>query len=188
VFASTHPAAELGLGIQLGHAAWRTTGGYTSDSQQRLAKSMNDDRRRIMRDHASALVLGTSPVSGTASERVLALRAQIVADPGRAERVTEQMAEHLHFGLTNDCMFNASTAACGPEGPFLGDHVCSGSDCANSLQTAAHIPAMEAAIARIDRFLDSPKSHPALTARIRADRQRLVAVLNSLNDGNKEPA
>lgn len=186
VFASTHPAAELGLGIQLGHAAWRTTGGYTSDGQQRLAKSINDDRRRIMRDHASALVLGTTSVAGTAAERVFTLRAQIIADPRRADRIAEQLAENLHLGLTNDCMFSPTTAACGPEGPFLGDHVCSGSDCANSVQTSAHLPAIEATIARIDRFLDSPRTHPALTDRIRADRERLVKVRKDLNNVQEE--
>jgi hypothetical protein len=181
VFASTHPGAELGLGIELGHAAWRTTTAYTTNGQQTLAKLMDTDRVNLMRAQASALIVGTTPVTGRPSKAVLDLRAQVVADPGRAERIIGAISERLHLGTTNDCMFDAEVAACGPQGPFLGDHICSGSNCGNSLYQKAHAPALQAAIDRIDRFLERDRMHPSFTARLKADRTRLAALLSDLD-------
>jgi hypothetical protein len=181
VFASTHPGAELGLGIQLGHAAWRMTTGYTTNDQQTLAKLMDADRVHLMRAQASALVVGTAPMAGRPSKSVLDLRAQVVADPGRAERIINVMAERLHLGTTNDCMFDAEVAACGPQGPFLGDHICSGINCGNALYQTDHAPALRVAIDRIDRFLERDRMHPSFIDRLKADRTRLAAVLSDLD-------
>ncbi|KUG55496.1 hypothetical protein AVL61_05015 [Kocuria rosea subsp. polaris] len=108
------------------------------------------------------------------------MRAQIITDPRRAEYITNKLAERLHLGITNDCMFNASTAACGSNGPFLGDHICSGSDCANSLYTTKHRKVLESHIERIDKFLDGGKGHQQFIEHLRKDRARIVALLREM--------
>jgi hypothetical protein len=110
------------------------------------------------------------------------MRAQIVTDPARADRISEQLAERLHLGTTNDCMFNASTAACGSNGPHLGDHVCAGADCHNALYTPAHRALLEHSVARIDRFLALDRGNTALLSRVRGDRARLIGLIRELSD------
>lgn len=181
IYAVARPSAELGLTIQLGHLGVRTTTGYLSDGAQQLTKMMDTDRQAILRKYSSTIVLGSEAVAGPAGKKVQELRAQIITDPRRAEQLTSRLAERLHLGVTNDCMYNAPTAACGPNGPSLGDHICAGSDCANSLYTTKHRKTLEAHIERIDGFLDGGKGHPQFYEVLRKDRARIVSLIREMN-------
>lgn len=180
VFATTRPGAELGLGIQLGHSAWRMTTGYMSDGQQRVVRIMDDERKRVLHRDAAALLQDDSPVAGPAAHHVTGFRAQIIANPDRANRLTATLAERLHLGLTNDCMWNPATSSCGGDRPKLGDHVCVGVDCTNALLRPAHVGVITSAIDRIDTYLDEQRGHPALIEQMRRDRANLARIRREL--------
>lgn len=180
VFVTTCPGAELGLGIQLGHSAWRMTTGYMSDGQQRAVRLMDDERKRVLHRDAAALLQDDSPVAGPAAHHVTGFRAQVIANPGRADRLTATLAERLHLGLTNDCMWNPATSSCGGERPKLGDHVCVGVDCTNALLRPAHVGVIASAIDRIDTYLDQQRGHPALVDQMRRDRANLARIRREL--------
>ncbi|OHU01587.1 hypothetical protein BKG61_08755 [Mycobacterium syngnathidarum] len=180
VFATTHPGAELGLGIQLGHSAWRMTTGYMSDGQQQAVRLMDDERKRVLHRDAAKLLQDDSPVAGPAAHHVSGFRAQIISNPDRADRLTARLAERLHLGLTNDCMWNPATSSCGGDRPKLGDHVCVGVDCTNALLRPAHIGVIVSAIARIDTYLDQQRGHPALIEQMRRDRANLARIRREL--------
>lgn len=180
VFATTRPGAELGLGIQLGHSAWRVTTGYMSDGQQQAVRLMDDERKRVLHSDAAALLQGDSPVAGPAAHHVTGFRAQIITDPNRADRLTATLAERLHLGLTNDCMWNPATSSCGGDRPKLGDHVCVGVDCSNALLRPAHVGVIASTIDRIDTYLDQHRGHPALIEQMRRDRTNLARIRREL--------
>lgn len=180
VFATTHPGAELGLGIQLGHSAWRMTTGYMSDGQQRAVRLMDDERKRVVHTDAAALLQDDSPVAGPAAHHVTQFRAQIITNPDRADRLAATLAERLHLGLTNDCMWNPATSSCGGDRPKLGDHVCVGVDCTNALLRPAHVGVIASAIDRIDTYLDQQRGHPALIEQMRRDRANLARIRREL--------
>ncbi|MCW2132712.1 hypothetical protein [Arthrobacter sp. VKM Ac-2550] len=180
VYATTKPGAELGLGIQLGHSAWRMTSGYFSDGQQQAVRHLDATRKGILRKQAAALILDGAPVVGPAARHITAFRAQVVSDPTRADHIAETVAGRLHFGLTNDCMWNASTSGCGSDGPHLGDHICVGLDCANALLTQAHTPVLHNGINRIDAYLDRERKDEAMAQRMRRDRANLIRTLRDL--------
>jgi hypothetical protein len=180
IYATTKPGAELGLGIQLGHAAWRMTSGYMSDGQQQAVSHMDSARKAVLREQAHALIVGTTAVAGPASRRITEFRAQVIADPARAERIAASLADRLHLGITNDCMWNPSTSGCGAERPHLSDHVCVGLVCSNALATEAHGPVYLDALARIDAFLDQEGGNPALREQMQRDRANLVRTIRTL--------
>ncbi|WP_373234919.1 hypothetical protein [Mycobacterium marinum] len=180
VFATTRPGAELGLGIQLGHSAWRMTTGYMSDGQQRAVRLMDDERKRVLHRDAAALLQDESPVAGPAAHHIVQFRAQIITNPDRADRLTATLAERLHLGLTNDCMWNPATSSCGGDRPKLGDHVCVGVDCTNALLRPAHVGVIASAIDRIDTYLDQQRGHPALVEQMRRDRANLARIRREL--------
>ncbi|OKH81838.1 hypothetical protein EB75_14295 [Mycobacterium sp. ST-F2] len=184
VFATTRPGAELGLGIQLGHSAWRMTTGYMSDGQQRAVRLMDDERKRVLHSDAAALLQDDSPVAGPAANHVTGFRAQIITNPDRADRLTATLAERLHLGLTNDCMWNPATSSCGGDRPKLGDHVCVGIDCTNALLRPAHVGVIASAIDRIDSYLDQQRGHPALVEQMRRDRANLARIRRELTAAN----
>lgn len=180
VFATTRPGAELGLGIQLGHSAWRMTTGYMSDGQQQAVRLMDDERKRVLHGDAAALLQDDSPVAGPAAHHVTGFRAQVITDPNRADRLAATLAERLHLGLTNDCMWNPATSSCGSDRPKLGDHVCVGVDCTNALLRPAHVGVVTSAIDRIDTYLDQQRGHPALIGQMRRDRANLARIRREL--------
>lgn len=189
VFATTRPGAELGLGIQLGHSAWRMTTGYMSDGQQRAVRLMDDERKRLLHNDAAALLQSDKPVAGPAAHHVTRFRAQIITDPDRADRLTATLAERLHLGLANDCMWNPATSSCGGDRPKLGDHVCVGVDCTNALLRPAHVGVIASAIDRIDSYLDQQRGHPALIEQMRRDRANLARIrreLTGTDDGSDD--
>ncbi|WP_227999891.1 hypothetical protein [Mycolicibacterium sp. P1-5] len=180
VFATTRPGAELGLGIQLGHSAWRMTTGYMSDGQQQAVRLMDDGRKRVLHNDVATLLQDDSPVAGPAAHHITGFRAQIITNPDRADRLTVTLAERLHLGITNDCMWNPATSSCGSDRPKLGDHVCVGVDCTNALLRPAQVGVITSAIDRIDTYLDQQRGHPALIEQIRRDRANLARIRHEL--------
>jgi hypothetical protein len=181
VYCSTKPEAEMGLGIQLGHAAIRTTTGYMVDGQEQAVRLMDETRLGIVREQAAALLHGVAPVAGFPARDILTFRAQIVEDPHRAKRLIDQLGSRLHLGVTNDCMYNPVTAACGTGGPKLGDHLCAGPDCTNALVTEVHRKMLEASVERIDGYLEGDHAHPDLVKQMRRDRANLCSLLRELD-------
>lgn len=188
VYATTHPGAELGLGIQLGHSAWRMTSGYMSDGQQQAVRLMDDDRKRVLHRDAAALISDNTPVAGPAAHHITQFRAQVIADPDRADRLAETLADRLHLGLTNDCMWNPATSGCGSDRPQLGDHVCIGIDCTNALLRPVHVGVVVDALDRIDAYLEHEHGHPALIERMRRDRANLARIRRDLTTADNDDA
>jgi hypothetical protein len=180
VYSTTKPGAELGLGIQLGHSAWRMTSGYFSDGQQQAVKHLDAVRKGILREQAAEFILDTAPVAGPAARRITEFRAQVIADPSRADHIAETVADRHHFGLTNDCMWNPESSGCGKDGPHLGDHICIGLDCSNALLRQVHTPVLRDGIARIDDSLDGERGNADLRAARQRYRANLARVLRDL--------
>lgn len=181
VYSTTRPGAELGLGIQLGHAAWRMTSGYTSDAKQVAVRHLDERRRTLLRDQAAELLTGGDNLAGPAARALEGFRAQVVADPGRADKLTDRLAGQIHYGLTNDCLWNPEASACGADRPKLADHLCAGGDCSNALFGPAHVNVLTDALERFDAFLDTPAAkNPQLRERMGADRAKVARVLRDL--------
>jgi hypothetical protein len=181
VLAAQHPGAELGLGIQLGHAALRMTSGYASDSSQQAVGLFNDARRAAARDQAAAIITGAAPVSGKQAGELAVFRAQVITDDTRADAIVESLADRYHVGTFNDCMFSAERAACGSDGPHLASQHCATSECANALFLTRHRDTVQAQIDRIDEWLDKGVGHPVVVERMRTERAKLVAVIRRLD-------
>jgi hypothetical protein len=181
VFSTTRPGAELGLGIQLGHSAWRLVSGYAADGKQVAVRHLDDKRKELFRASAAELITGDAPLAGPAAKVVNDFRAQVIADPTRAKKVTDRAAEQLHYGLTNDCLWRPDSSACGGDRPKLADHLCAGGSCANALYTPAHERILLDSIARFDEYLDSPApGSPQLKERMGKDRANIAKVLREL--------
>lgn len=180
VYATTRPGAELGLGIQLGHAAWRMTSGYAADGRQAAVRHLDEQRRTLLRDQAAALVTGHEPLAGPAKGTIADFRAQVVTDPARATQLIDRLADRLHYGLTNDCMWDPLSSACGNERPQIAAHICAGEDCANALYGPAHVGVLTDAIDRIDAYLDTAPAAGHLVERMRANRTQLARTLRQL--------
>lgn len=160
VFAARYPQAEIGLGIQLGHAALRMTSGYFLDSQQRVARLFDDDRRRAAGDLARSLIVGEEPVCGEGSTDIKRLQAMVVEDPVRAKRLVDSLADRYHLGAMNDCHYRSELAKCGEGGPHLSEKRCATSSCHNAVITERHRPAWVGQLNDIDDELDREHLHP----------------------------
>lgn len=182
VYAARYPGAELGLGIQLGHAALRTTTGYMTDSQQHVAQLFGKDRQDVAREQVAALILDAPAVTGSPKAELATMRAQVIADPTRVDRVIDSAGERYHLGFFNDCLWNKARSGCGPDGPKLAHGVCKGATCGNALFRPEHLPPVAAHVERIDAFLDSGRGHPALLEDLRSQRalySRVIAEIQA---------
>ncbi|GAA1621754.1 hypothetical protein [Georgenia ruanii] len=188
ILAAQYPGAEIGLGIQLGHAALRMTSPYMNDSQQVVTQLFDEERKTLARTEARAVVTGTGGVSGKRAGEILTLRAQVVLDPSRADSIADALGENYHLGTFNDCMFAADRAGCGPEGPHLASHHCATTACANAMFFERHRPTLQAQIDQIDAWLARGIGHPALVEQYRDRRAELAALLRNLDDTSTAPA
>lgn len=184
VYSARYPGAELGLGIQLGHAALRMTAGYYLDSQERASRLVDDERRTAMNDVVRSMVDG-APAVGGGADRVRNFAAQSITNPARGARLVEQLAENYHLGQLNDCHYRAALAACGSDGPQLADRRCGTGDCTNAVITQRHIPAWDAQVQRIDRHLAIERVHPSFEASLRATRVEITSMLRPLRSSEE---
>lgn len=177
VYAARYPGAELGLGIQLGHAALRMTAGYYLDSQEQASRLFDDDRRALANELVRDIVDDTVVAGGDASDRIREEHATVVSSPTRAKRLIARLAENYHLGSLNDCHYEPERAACGSDGPHLAERLCSSTACDNAVVTDRHAPAWASHLERIDRHLAEDRLHPVLEDRLRNDRSQVVALL-----------
>jgi len=182
VYASRYPAAELGLGIQLGHAALRMTSGYSNDSQQQVARLFDTERRRMAREQVAKLTTGEIPAAGGGAKSLAQFHAQIIADPGRADRIADTIADRYHLGIFNDCMWDPARAGCGGDRPKLAEGLCIGPRCSNATFVPRHLPVVQQHVARIDDFLDAERGHPDIRASLRKERATYAAIIEELTD------
>jgi hypothetical protein len=188
VYAARYPEAELGLGIQLGHAALRMTAGYFLDSQEQAARLFDTDRREAVRDVVRSIIIGAAPAVGPGARELRDLRASVVSDDTRAERLLHMLAARYHLGTLNDCHFRAETSECGPDGPHLAEKRCTTLACGNAVVTPRHLAAWTAQRQRIDDQLDRATLQPQLRVRLSADRQQINEVIVSLQEtGDFQP-
>lgn len=184
VYASTHPTAELGLGIQLGHCALRMTSGYFTDGQRVAVETFNDERRRVARDQVRRIVAGEDRAVGALRQEVdRRFNALVVSYSDQADRIIEQVGESLHLGIMNDCAFNRLKAP--PEcqtSPKLVNHRCIAHQCGNATWTTAHAPALRAHVQRLDGFIDGDRIHPELRGEYARERQHYLEVLHDLEE------
>ena len=187
VFAATHPGAELGLGIQLGHAALRMTSGYARDSQQLAVQMYDDERTIVARRQVQALMSDSTPMAGAPAGELHTFQGQVIADDKRAESLMDSVAERYHIGTFNDCVFTANRAACGPDGPHLASQHCATARCTNALFLDRHLPTVQAQITGIDEFLDRGNGHPVIVEQLQDDRERLARIVRELKKGGATP-
>ena len=168
VYAATYPEAEIGLGIQLGHAALRMTSGYYSNSARLTVAMIEDERVRVVSDNLRDLLQPDSPLDGHAAERLRAFRAEVNADPASTTRRLRSLASSYHLGTLNDCFYSADTARCGTDGPHLGERVCRSTACPNAVETAHHLPGWERLLDDQEQLVETV-SHPELRQRLEAE-------------------
>lgn len=168
VYAAAYPEAEIGLGIQLGHAALRMTSGYYSDSARQTSAMIEDERVRVVSDNLRDLLQPDAPLDGPAAERLQAFRAEVNADPASTARRLRRLASSYHLGTLNDCFYSPDTARCGTDGPHLGERACRSTACPNAVETAQHLPGWERLLEDQEQLVGSV-SHPELRQRLEAD-------------------
>jgi hypothetical protein len=183
VYASRYPAAELGLGIQLGHAALRMTAGYCTDSQQQVARLFDTERRQLARQQVAQITRGAAPAAGAGGKTLSQFHAQILADPQRADRLATSIAGRYHLGIFNDCMWDPARAACGGDRPKLAEGLCIAARCANATFAPRHLPIIQDHISRIDEFLDTGRGHPDIRDSLRTSRAAYTAIIGELANG-----
>lgn len=168
VYAATYPEAEIGLGIQLGHAALRMTSGYYSDSTRQTAAMIEDERVKAVSENLRDLLRPGAPLDGPAAERLRAFRAEVSADPATVARRLRRLASSYHLGTLNDCFYDPGTARCGSDGPHLSERVCRSTACPNAVESVHHLPGWERLLADQEQLAETV-SHPALLGRLEAD-------------------
>nr|WP_314841388.1 hypothetical protein [uncultured Microbacterium sp.] len=180
VYAATYPGAEIGVGIQLGKASIRATSGYVRDQDHAATTAITDERTKAIRQDLKRLLFSGTPIAGPSGDQLENIRVQVIADPKRADQLIARVAQNYTLGVVNDCAYREKTAACGPGGPKLADHVCFTTDCPNAVIHEAHVPVWELQLARHDRALDAPNLHPALEANLRQGRAKIAKELRAL--------
>lgn len=185
VFAARYPEAELGLGIQLGHAALRLTAGYFLDSQQRAARLFDDDRRRVANELVHQLVNTPTEITGPGSEHLHELRALVVNNPERSQRLMDTLADRYHLGALNDCHYRPELSECGTDGPQLAEKRCATNQCGNAVITERHRGAWEQHLSDLDAALDGESLHPVLRQRLHQSRREVHEVIVNLSRPDK---
>lgn len=180
VYAATYPGAEIGVGIQLGKASLRATSGYVRDQSHAATRAITDERSNAVRHDLQRLLFSGTPIAGPSGNHLENIRVQVIADPKRADQIIARVAENYTLGVVNDCAYREKTAACGPGGPKLADHVCFTTDCPNAVLHEGHRPIWESQLARHDRALDAPNLHPGLEANLRRSRAKIAKELRAL--------
>ncbi|WP_147037820.1 hypothetical protein [Microbacterium aerolatum] len=180
VYAATYPGAEIGVGIQLGKASIRATSGYVRDQHHAATTVITDERTKAIRQDLKRLLFSGTPIAGPSGDQLENIRVQVISDPKRADQLIARVAENYTLGVVNDCAYREKTAACGPGGPKLADHVCFTTDCPNAVLHQAHVPVWEMQLERHDRALDASNLHPALETNLRRGRAKIAKELRAL--------
>jgi hypothetical protein len=177
IWAARHPEAELGLGIQLGHASLRQTFGYATDRTEAAVRLIDDKRGAALQERARDLLAG--PLAGPAGHEFSAL-AQVLSNEEH-ESLVKAVGERLYIGLANDCVRNDARAACGPGIPQLHNHNCATTGCSNCLIGPVHAPIWRDQADHLDRTI-STITQPDLRERLLIERHNIGRVLSELDE------
>lgn len=178
IWAARHPEAELGLGIQLGHASLRQTFGYATDRTEAAVRLIDDARGAALQERARDLLAG--PLAGPAGEELGAL-AQVL-DNEEHDSLVKAVADRLYVGIANDCVRNDARAACGPGIPQLHNHNCATTRCGNCLIGPVHVPIWRDHADHLDRAI-AAITQPDLRERLLVERHNIGRVLAALDEG-----
>jgi hypothetical protein len=177
IWAARHPEAELGLGIQLGHASLRQTFGYATDRTEAAVRLIDDKRGAALQERARDLLAG--PLAGPAGHEFGAL-AQVLSNEEH-ESLVKAVGERLYIGLANDCVRNDARAKCGPGIPQLHNHNCATTGCSNCLIGPVHAPIWRDQADHLDRTI-STITQPDLRERLLTERHNIGRVLSELDE------
>ncbi len=177
VWAAQYPEAELGLGMQLGHASLRQTFGYATDRNEAAIRLIDDARGVALEERARDLLAG--PLAGPAGAELGAL-AQVL-NAKEYEGLVKAIGERLYVGIANDCVRNDARAACGPGIPQLHNHNCATTACGNCLIGPVHAPIWRDQAQHIDRTI-ALTSQPQLRERLLVERHNIGRVLAALDE------
>ena len=180
IWSARHPEAELGLGIQLGHASLRQTFGYATDRNESAVRMIDDKRGEALQRRSRDLLSGT--ITGPAGEQLESVIP--VLDAEEFESLVTSVAERLHVGLTNDCVYDPARAKCGPDGPKLHTHNCAGDRCQNCLIGPVHDPLLRGHLKRLDRIVETT-TNPALRDQLILERQRTGRSVAKFDEGEE---
>jgi hypothetical protein len=178
IWAARHPEAELGLGIQLGHASLRQTFGYATDRSEAAVRLLDDRRGAALEARTRDLLAG--PLAGPAGKELSTL-AEVLGEDEH-EALVRAVGERLYVGLANDCVRNDARAACGPGIPQLHNHNCATLRCGNCLIGPVHAPIWREHAGQIDRAIVAT-TQPVLRERLIAERRNVSRVLADLDEG-----
>jgi len=177
IWAARHPEAELGLGIQLGHASLRQTFGYATDRTEAAVRLVDDRRGAALEARSRDLLSG--PLAGPAGEELAGLVEVLNGEEYGA--LVEAVGERLYVGLANDCVRNDARAACGPGIPQLHNHNCAATRCPNCLIGPVHAPIWRRHATHLDQAI-SDTSQPLLRERLITERRDIGRVLADLDE------
>ena len=178
IWAARHPEAELGLGIQLGHASLRQTFGYATDRTEAAVRLIDDARGDALRVRARDLLAG--PLAGPAGEELGAL-AQVLSNEEH-DGLVKAVADRLYVGLANDCVRNDARAACGPGIPQLHNHNCATTRCGNCLIGPVHVPIWRDHADHLDKAI-AATSQNDLRERLLVERLNVGRVIAAFDEG-----
>jgi len=180
IWSARHPEAELGLGIQLGHASLRQTFGYATDRNESAVRMIDDKRGEALQKRSRDLLSGT--ITGPAGEQLESVIPVLEAE--EFDSLVASVAERLHVGLTNDCVYDPARAKCGPDGPKLHTHNCAGDRCQNCLIGPVHVPLLRGHLKRLDRIMETT-TNPALRDQLILERQRTGRSVAKFDEGEE---
>ena len=170
LYTASKPGAELGLGIQLGHVALSQTFAYATDPSETAVKILGSQTSQAL--NARAKFLANGPLAGTGGERIASM-VRVLSDEQEAESFIQHVAENLHPGVVNDCMFNSAQAplAC-KNGPQLHNHNCATAGCKNCVVGPMHVPVWIAHRKKLDAQI--PKTRNVHLSERLIEQRRIV--------------
>jgi hypothetical protein len=181
VWAARKAESELGLGIQLGHASLKQTFGYAVDRREAAVSLLDDERGKALNDRARSLL--SQSVTGPLGENLA--NAIATLSTGQFENLVGSVAERLHIGVVNDCVYDPARARCGTDGPKLQTHNCAVEQCQNCLIGHTHAPIWRDQVERLDGVI-AKTGNVVLRGRLIVDRRQAGRVVAALDGDDHE--
>ncbi len=197
-YIANRPFGVVAGKIQYKHASVAMFDGYAGASASGFRQEVEQERALGQLDDIVAQYEACrrgDKLTGPAGARVVAEMKRveaatelpgIVADEKRVKAMLAHLARTLHVGVLNDCFFDRATALClrsssdGNDLPRLSS--CAPDRCPNSCISNRHAPAWQAAIDEAGERLKDKRLSPAQRAAIRADRDRMRALIAPLTE------
>jgi integrase len=202
-YIANRPFGVVAGKIQYKHASVAMFDGYAGASTSGFRQEVEQERVLGQLDdivaHYEAGQRGehlAGPAAGRIHQEMDRVEKQVSALPGmiadskRVKTMLAHLARTLHVGHLNDCFFEPATALCLARSakPAMepAHSNCAPDRCPNSCITQRHLPAWQTAIAHAQTVLADRHLSKVQRAAIRADRDRMVALVAPLM--REEPA